>query len=159
MLGEDNSERQHGPRVSLEQDQGVQAFWVPEGGIIRAGKQWSQSRPTTLHNVNISSTTDLSCGLSQVSCLPVTHGPHSERSCHGDAGSNPYSTLREPHRGRSYIYDFQHFILSNKKISQVPVAHACHPSYLGGWHQEDCSSRSSQAKKLVGPHLTRKKKA
>jgi hypothetical protein len=39
----------------------------------------------------------------------------------------------------------------------VPVAHACNPRYLGGWHQEDHSSRPAWAKKLVRPYVSGKK--
>jgi hypothetical protein len=39
----------------------------------------------------------------------------------------------------------------NRNSSQVPVAHACNPSYLGGRDQEDCSSKPAQANSLQDP--------
>jgi hypothetical protein len=39
------------------------------------------------------------------------------------------------------------------EISQVPVAHACNPSYSGGRDQEDCSSKLAQANSLRVPIL------
>jgi hypothetical protein len=39
----------------------------------------------------------------------------------------------------------------------VPVAHACHPSYLGGRDQDDHGSNPTQANSL-GPYLEEKKK-
>jgi hypothetical protein len=33
-------------------------------------------------------------------------------------------------------------------LSQVPVAHACDPSYSGGRDQEDCGSKPPQANSL-----------
>jgi hypothetical protein len=44
-------------------------------------------------------------------------------------------------------------INSNVKNKPVLVAHACNPSYLGGWDGEDHSSRPVQAKNLWDPHL------
>jgi hypothetical protein len=37
------------------------------------------------------------------------------------------------------------------KLSQVPVAHACNPSYSGGRDQEDCSSKPAQANSSQDP--------
>jgi hypothetical protein len=39
-------------------------------------------------------------------------------------------------------------------MSQVPVAHACNPSYLGGRGKEDCGSKPVQA--IVHETLSRK---
>jgi hypothetical protein len=36
-------------------------------------------------------------------------------------------------------------------VGQVPVAHAYNPSSLGGWDQEDCSSRPAQVNSLWDP--------
>jgi hypothetical protein len=41
----------------------------------------------------------------------------------------------------------------NYDDSQVPVTHTCSPSYLGGWDQEDHSSRPSQANSSRNPQL------
>jgi hypothetical protein len=37
------------------------------------------------------------------------------------------------------------------ETSQVPVAHACNPTYSGGSDQEDCSSKPSWANSLKDP--------
>jgi hypothetical protein len=37
--------------------------------------------------------------------------------------------------------------------TQVPVAHACNPSYSGGRDQEDPSSKSAWTKKFARPYL------
>jgi hypothetical protein len=37
--------------------------------------------------------------------------------------------------------------------SQVPVAHACNPSYSGGRDQEDHSSKPAQKNSSVRPYL------
>jgi hypothetical protein len=41
---------------------------------------------------------------------------------------------------------------------QVPVAHACNPSYLGGKDQEDRGSKPAQANSLGDPISKKKKK-
>jgi hypothetical protein len=38
-----------------------------------------------------------------------------------------------------------------KTISQMPVAHACNPSYLGGWAQEDRGSKPALANSSQDP--------
>jgi hypothetical protein len=40
--------------------------------------------------------------------------------------------------------------------SQVLVAHACNPSYLGGSDQVDCSLKPARAKKFARPYLKKK---
>jgi hypothetical protein len=44
-----------------------------------------------------------------------------------------------------FLYFIYHWI--KKKSSQTPVAHAYNPSSLGGWEQEDSTSRPAWAKK------------
>jgi hypothetical protein len=41
----------------------------------------------------------------------------------------------------------------NKILSQVPVVHACNPSYSGGRDQEDCSLKSARANSSRDPIL------
>jgi hypothetical protein len=43
------------------------------------------------------------------------------------------------------------FDLRNSKSSPVLVAHACNPSYLGDWGQEDHSSKPAQANSYQDP--------
>jgi hypothetical protein len=38
-------------------------------------------------------------------------------------------------------------------IGQVPLVHACNPSYLVGWNQEDCVLRPTQANYLQDLNL------
>jgi hypothetical protein len=44
------------------------------------------------------------------------------------------------------------WLKANKTLkSQTPAAHACNPSYLGGWDQEDCGSRPAWANSSQDP--------
>jgi hypothetical protein len=44
-------------------------------------------------------------------------------------------------------------LYSKKERSQVPVGHACNPSYSGGRDQEDCGSKPAQANSSGRPYL------
>jgi hypothetical protein len=44
-----------------------------------------------------------------------------------------------------FVYFIFGGILKNTLVSQVPMAHTCNPSYLGGRDQEDHGSESVQA--------------
>jgi hypothetical protein len=46
---------------------------------------------------------------------------------------------------------------ANIHKSQVLMAHACNPSNVGGWDQEDSGSRPAQVKKFLRSHLDGKK--
>jgi hypothetical protein len=43
--------------------------------------------------------------------------------------------------------------IKNSFLSQVPVAHACNPSFLGGSDQKDHSSKPAPGKRFVRPYL------
>jgi hypothetical protein len=47
-------------------------------------------------------------------------------------------------RKTSVLWTFQDRVL--QKLSQVPAAHACNPSYLEGWDWEDRSSEARMGK-------------
>jgi hypothetical protein len=59
--------------------------------------------------------------------------------CKYKALSSNFSPTKEKKRKRK------------KKVSQVPVAHTCNPSYSGGRDQEDGSSKPAQADSSQDP--------
>jgi hypothetical protein len=56
----------------------------------------------------------------------------------------PVIPALEAEAGGSRIWG-QPVLPKNFQASRAPEAHAYNPSYLGGWGQEDCSSRPAQA--------------
>jgi hypothetical protein len=48
-------------------------------------------------------------------------------------------------------------IQKEMKVCQVPVAHACNPSYSGGSDQEDHGLKPAWANSSVRPYLEKKK--
>jgi hypothetical protein len=60
----------------------------------------------------------------------------NKRSCH----------LQEALPIMTYVLQLASFKTSKKQLSQVPVAHACNPSYSGGRDQEDHSLNPACAK-------------
>jgi hypothetical protein len=56
------------------------------------------------------------------------------------------------------MYNFYVFVYQLEiNYSQVLMAHACNPSYLGGRDQEDHGSRPAWAKSSQDPHLNQSK--
>jgi hypothetical protein len=66
--------------------------------------------------------------------------PSGRGTCH--RGHDLLMELREVYR------DITEESFKKMVTSQVPVAHACNPSYSGGRDQEDCSLRPGWANSL-----------